>query len=115
MRITIIVFAVLTFLTSRANDNLKAFFTADKQQGVLPLSVSFKGMGDKPGVSYFWDFGNGNTSMRKETSAMFVNPGNYRVKLIVSDGTQSDSTIMNIQVLPNPDIIRAIRGDSPAE
>lgn len=107
---------VLPFLfIFAASENVKAGFKADKQSGPLPLSVSFEGMGETPGVNYTWDFGNGNTSMRKSTTTMFVNPGTYVVKLTVSNGVATDSSFMAIDVLPNPDVIKMFRAKPTAD
>ena len=96
---------LLFAFNSMASNKVKASFKADKQTGPLPLEVSFTGMADHTGQSYKWDFGNGNTSSLKSTTAMFVNPGKYTVKLIVSNGAEIDSSFMSIDVLPNPDMI----------
>ena len=76
-------FSLLFAFNSMASGEVKASFKADKQSGPLPLDVSFTGMGERPGQSYKWDFGNGNTSSLKSTTAMFVNPGKYTVKFRV--------------------------------
>ncbi len=116
MRICYTSFLVLLLaLPSAASENLKAGFKADKQSGPLPLSVSFEGLVETPGVNYTWDFGNGNTSMRKSTTAMFVNPGTYIVKLTVSNGAATDSSFMAIDVLPNPDVMKMFRAKPTAE
>jgi PKD repeat protein len=97
---------LLVSILAIASGNVKATFKADKQTGPLPLSVSFKGVDENPSVSYAWDFGNGSTSMRKEATTMFVNPGTYTVKLVVNNGVATDSSFMSIEVLPNPDMVR---------
>lgn len=97
-----------------ATDKVKASFKADKQSGQLPLSVSFNGMGENPALSYRWDFGNGNTSMLKATTATFVNPGTYIVKLVASNGVETDSSFMSIDVKPNPDLIKMYKKEPTA-
>jgi PKD repeat protein len=101
---------LLAALSASATGNVKATFKADKQSGQLPLSVSFRGVDENPNVSYEWYFGNGSTSMRKETTTTFVNPGTYVVKLVVNNGVERDSSFMSIEVLPNPDMVRDYRG-----
>jgi len=43
-------------------------------------------------VSYFWDFGDGNTGTGKTTTHIYTNPGTYTVKLTVSDAAQNSAT-----------------------
>ena len=102
-------------LCSTASDKVKAGFKADKQSGPLPLSVLFEGLENTPGVQYNWDFGNGSTSLRKSPTTLFVNPGTYTVKLIVTNGMETDSSLMSIEVLPNPDVIKMFRAKPTAE
>jgi PKD repeat protein len=106
---------LLFSINCMASDNLKAGFKADKQSGPLPLSVLFEGMDDTPGVFYSWDFGNGSTSLRKATTTMFVNPGTYTVKLTVTNGIETDSSYMSIDVLPNPDFVKMFRAKATAQ
>ena len=100
---------VMASLNAMASMDIKATFKADKQSGALPLSVSFKGVDENPGLSYNWDFGNGSTSMLKEPTTMYVNPGTYTVKLVVSNGVEKDTSYMSIDVLPNPSMIKTYR------
>jgi gliding motility-associated-like protein len=53
------------------------------------------------GNSYYWDFGDGNTSTEFEPSHQYTTPGVYEVELVVSDSTgcfsaDSVSVIVNI-------------------
>jgi PKD repeat protein len=99
---TIVLFFSLSLI---ASDNEKVKIKADKQTGYLPLTVKFDGTDENPKTAYSWDFGNGNTSNLKNPAAMFVNPGTYNIRLIVTNGVTSDSTFMSINVLPNPALV----------
>ena len=48
----------------------------------MPYEVQFVNVSDK-GVSYFWDFGDGNTSEEREPTYTFTEPGVYCVTLTV--------------------------------
>jgi PKD repeat protein len=109
------VLLLLASLASIASGNVKATFKADKQTGALPLSITFTGTDDNPAAAYSWSFGNGSSSLRKETTTMFVNPGTYTVKLVVTNGLESDSSFMAIEVLPNPDMLRMYREKASAD
>ncbi len=76
--------------------NLKAQvtadFTSDIQESCESVSINFINNSDpESGVTYFWDFGNGHTSALKNPTVVYSNPGFYTVKLIVSDGINSDT------------------------
>lgn len=47
-------------------------------------------------TSQKWDFGDGNTSTLKNPTHYYTNTGSYNVKLVVSNGTQSDSITKSI-------------------
>ncbi len=103
----IFVVHVMLFISQNmfANRNIKATIEADKTTGNLPLTVKFNSAQKGSNVSCRWDFGNGNTSVLKNPTATFVNPGNYKVKLVVSSGTETDSAFISIKVLPNPSML----------
>ena len=68
-----------------------AVITADTTQGFIPLTINFSGENstdpDSNIVSYFWDFGVGDTSLVSGVDVSFTydTPGNYTVTLIVVD------------------------------
>ena len=68
----------------------------DTIQGEAPLEVSFDASGSTgSGLSYLWDFGNGNTSTAVSPSYAFDAPGNYIVRLRVED---ENGAVMKKQV-----------------
>ncbi len=61
-------------------------FTANVTEGCSEMSISFIDASSSiSNGNYFWDFGNGKTSIKQNDSTTFINPGNYTVSLIVSD------------------------------
>ena len=85
-------------------ENPIAGFSADTLAGCLPLTIQFfnESIGEN---SWEWDFGD-NTSGSIEANPIhtFENPGNYIVRLVVSDeyGCTSDTAVTNVFVNPHP-------------
>lgn len=69
-----------------------AGFTASPKQGCNPLKVDFTNT-STGAVSYYWKFGNGNTSTIPSPSAIYNNPGKYSVTLIATDAGGKSDTI----------------------
>ncbi len=80
----------------------KAGFTATPLQQSLPSNkVDFVNTSTfTVGVTYSWSFGDGATSALKDDMHFYNDTGTYQVKLIVSNGTCSDSVIQYIKILP---------------
>ncbi len=80
-------------------ETLRAEFVADKQEGFAPLTVDFEDMSfaDMDITDWQWDFtGDGEIDSEEQNPEfIYENGGIYNVKLIVSDGTHTDSIIMN--------------------
>ena len=57
-------------------------FTAERQEGVAPLSTKFVVTG--PAETYSWDFGDGTTSYEKDPGHYYDEPGIYTVTLTYS-------------------------------
>ncbi|PCH64897.1 MAG: hypothetical protein COC01_10515, partial [Bacteroidetes bacterium] len=91
-------------LSSQLLAQTDALFSADSKSGCVPLVVGFTDQSSGSPTSWFWDFGNGNTSTKQNPNASFVTPGIYTISLKVSNGTQSDSLIKSayISVFANP-------------
>ena len=79
-----------------------ANFTPDKTSGCPPLVVNFTDHSTGNPNTWFWDFNNGNTSTLQNPSAVFLSSGIYKVKLIESNGTETDSVIRIITVFALP-------------
>jgi len=79
-----------------------ADFQMNKSSGCSPLLVTFSNSSSGNNPTYYWEFGNGNTSTLKDPSASFINPGSYTVKLTVTDNTGSNSVSKMVTVFANP-------------
>ena len=66
-------------------------------------SVTFSAAGssdpDGDGLTFEWDFGDGNTGTGLTTSHTYAQPGTFVVKLAVGDGTHEASTSKTISVV----------------
>lgn len=87
--------------------SLTALFTADKISGCAPLTVQFTDGSTPVGTitSWTWDLGKGDpVSHLQHAGATYTQKGTYTVKLTVSNGTQTDTKTMVIEVykLPTP-------------
>src|ERR1017187_1018943 len=68
-----------------------ASFTASPTNGAAPLSGSFTDQSSGSITGWAWTFGDGNTSISQNPSDVYVNPGSYTVREIVT-GTGGSST-----------------------
>ena len=79
----------ITVLPPLENQAPIASFVADPITGNAPLSVNFDATlsSDPDGqiISYRWNFGDGNTGEGDTTNHVFTQPGEYTVRLIVTD------------------------------
>ncbi|MEX1001067.1 MAG: T9SS type B sorting domain-containing protein [Crocinitomicaceae bacterium] len=66
--------------------NIEATLSAASPTVCIPDPVDFIN-DSQNGDTYFWDFGDGNTSTAFEPSHNYQNPGDYTVMLVVSDAT----------------------------
>ncbi len=78
-------------LSTRAQ--LVANFSASPTYGCAPLLVTFSDSSTGNPTSWKWDLGNGTISFLQNPSVTYFNPGQYNVKLVVSNSTGSDSII----------------------
>jgi PKD repeat protein len=88
------------------NDQPSASFTFAPTAAIQGTSVSFSGSGSDPDGSiarYAWDFGDGQSSAAQNPTHTFTAPGNYTVKLTVTDSagvTASISHTVAVDELP---------------
>ena len=61
------------------------------------LTVTFKNQSNNA-VSYYWDFGNGQTSTQKDPSVTYNTEGTYTVHLTAVNGERKDTYKQNISV-----------------
>lgn len=70
-------------------------------QGCPPFEVQFVNQ-TLYGMSYYWDFGDGNTSTQMSPKHIFENPGRFFVKLVVEGEGGLDSAFQTITVFHPP-------------
>lgn len=72
-----------------------AQFSATPGSGLAPLSVVFTNQSQN-GVTYYWDFGNGQTAITtnlNSVSTTYTQEGDYLVQLIASQGSGCEDTM----------------------
>ncbi|MBN2728837.1 MAG: T9SS type A sorting domain-containing protein, partial [Bacteroidales bacterium] len=62
------------------------------------LTVSFTDLSTQAPSSWFWDFGDGNTSTQQDPSHTYAANGTYTVCLIATNTCGSDSSCSNVTV-----------------
>ena len=85
-----VTFCLLCLSLFKLNAQVTADFTANRTSGCSPLTVSFTDLSTGNVNSWFWDFGNGNTSRFDDVIATYTNPGTYTVRLTVRDTVNGD-------------------------
>lgn len=98
----IFILSILLCLGLRSMALVHADFTADKFSGCPPLLVNFTNTSLPAGLNLRWSFDNGNYSVLGTPSAIFQNPGIYQVKLVVTDGLETDSITKTVTVFRLP-------------
>ncbi len=81
----------LIFSIPAYNQAPSANFTATPLAGCSPLFVNFQDLSNGNPTSWKWDFGNGNTSTLQNPSATYFTPGQYTVKLTVTNASGSNT------------------------
>jgi PKD repeat protein len=80
-----------------------ASFTASPTSGKAPLEVSFKDTSTNSPSKREWDFGDGSTSTSLSPSHTYDSPGDYTVKLTVTNAAGSDTATGRISVAGQDD------------
>src|SRR5436853_2757491 len=71
-----------------------ASFTANQNSGCSPLNVQFNNT-STGAVSYFWDFGDGNTSTLANPSNIYSTAGSYTVSLVATSSLGQSDTLVS--------------------
>jgi len=97
-------FVILTLAQVGSFAQVTADFTSNVTSGCSPLIVQFSDLSTGPVTSWSWNFGNGNVSTQRNPGAIYISPGCFTVRLIVSNGSTSDTVIKPcyITVFQNP-------------
>ncbi len=97
-----LLFFLSTFMIGNMRAAVVADFTSDKIAGCAPLTVNFTDASTGGPTSWAWTFGNGNTSILQNPSAVYNTPGVYSVTLVASNISSSSTKIKIITVYSNP-------------
>ncbi|MEM6766366.1 MAG: PKD domain-containing protein, partial [Bacteroidota bacterium] len=109
-----IILACLFFISlagaNKLSAQISANFTANVREGCSPLAVQFTDLSTTTANTiYQWDLGNGNTSTFPDAFAIYTNPGQYTVRLTITDTlTNAVSTLEEVAYItvfadPQPD------------
>ena len=67
---------------------------------MAPLSIDFEAKGFTDGVSYFWDFGDGNSMNGTRARHIYLDAGTFTVRLSGTRGDETDHVESTITVQP---------------
>lgn len=85
-------------------DPIPQFTASPPTQSFPNAMVTFTNLTNAGTWSYLWRFGDGNTSTVTAPTHTYATPGDYTVKLIVTNGECSDSISSLVRILPTPPI-----------
>lgn len=85
-------------------DDVTAVINAAPTSGILPLEVYF-GNGSQGATSYFWDFGDGNTSTSFDPTHIYNDEGILEVMLMATNGICYDTAFINIETTPTSSFV----------
>lgn len=86
----ILLFSVFLMLSIEGKTQLTAAFSASVTSGCSDLTVSFTDQSTGTATSWFWDFGNGQTSTERSPTFTYTTGGNFTVRLIVRNDLEED-------------------------
>jgi gliding motility-associated-like protein len=85
---------------------VNAVINANPTSGIIPLDVFFgNGSTTGSGISYWWDFGTGDTSSIFEPTYTYNDDGTYTVMLVVTDGFCYDTAYVTIDAVKESIIV----------
>ncbi len=93
------------FQFSNTGAQVIADFTVSPQDGCSPLVAHFDASGSSgPGtLTYLWYLGpQQGTSTLQKPNATYITPGIYTIKLVVTNGSETDSITKNVVAYKNP-------------
>jgi gliding motility-associated-like protein len=110
-----LILLILLSLSANLFATIHADYTVDKGSGCSPLLSNFTSTSTTSigVISHRWDFGNGSGPVViANPSAIFNSSGTYRVKLVVTNGVETDSITKSIRVFRLPQVdFTAVRTD----
>lgn len=70
----------------------------------VDVGTMFTDLSTNVPTSFYWTFGDGNTSTSQNPTHVYTTPGNYTVTLVAINGNGSDTFPQNITIFTNPTI-----------
>lgn len=99
----LLLFTLLSLSSIPGHTQLSAEFTASITEGCRPQFVQFTPVYPDSLASYFWEFGNQNSSFLQGTvSTTYDSAATYIVSLTVSKNGDSATSFMSIAIFENP-------------
>lgn len=83
----------LVLCTLFGKSQINANFTATPTEGCAPLVVHFTDASTGNPTQWKWDLGNGTISFLQNPSVTYFTPGQYNIKLVVSNAQGADSVV----------------------
>ena len=78
-----------------------ANFSANPQQGCVPVIVSFTDNSTGNPTSWNWNFGNGNTSTLRNPVTSYLTPGAYTISLTVTNASGTNTLTKSQYIIIN--------------
>jgi gliding motility-associated-like protein len=105
----------LLLITTPAISQLNADFSVTNTTGCTPFTVQFKDISTGSPTSWFWDFGDGQTSSLQNPAITYTTSGSFSVRLIIKTATEQDyeekDNYINVSFTPDVDFF-VVGGDS---
>ncbi|MCU4162779.1 PKD domain-containing protein [Carboxylicivirga caseinilyticus] len=96
----ILLLAISTILIKTSNAQNIIDFSSDIQKGCSPIIISFNNLSTYPeGTTYFWDFGNGNTSTEINPQTTYSIFGTYTISLSATYNDITETIVKNNYLL----------------
>lgn len=98
--------ALIASMVPQTAKSQTALFNANVTSGCEPLTVNFANLSTNA-TSYYWTFGNGNSSTLANPTTVYTTPGTYTVTLVAINGASRDTLVRSnyifVPVSPVPD------------
>jgi PKD repeat protein len=85
----------------------RVFFRAFPRNGQPPLTVRFQNFSEGDAIRFFWDFGDGITSVERNPTHVYQNEGIYTVKLdvLTASGARGTATKNNYVTVSEKEVV----------
>lgn len=93
---------LLLLSTQTVCGQLLCRFTVSDTAGCSPLIIHFTDSSTGNPTSWYWDFGNGDTSNLQNPVDSFIDSGTYHIFLRISNSNSTDSQYLSIHIFPKP-------------